>query len=125
MKTEKSKKEIILSITDALGIKSINELSDRLGYSNSSGIYNMLNDNSVKKLGVTFKNKVVQVFPNVNLKYLNNESEIILTEIEPQNETSPAFKDVEEDEEMTSILLIRLLKEQKKTNELLSKILEK
>lgn len=124
----KSKKEIIHSVIEAVRVRSINDFAKKLGYSNSSGVYNMMNENSNITLGFTFVSKIMNAFPMVNIDYLNNKSDVILLENckpkegAPGKQTSMSFK---EDDDMTLMFMIKLYKEQKKTNELLSKLLEK
>ena len=122
MKILKTKKEIINNLIKELHLSSINNFADKLGYSNSSGVYNMINENLSKDLGVTFINKILSVFPNVNIDYLKNKSEQILHEIESQSQTELIFNKTP-DKDLD--LLAKLLKEQVKTNNLLRKILEK
>ena len=124
----KSKKEIIYGVIDAVRVKSINEFATKLGYSNSSGIYNMLNEKSRTTLGFTFICKIMNAFPMVNIDYLDNKSDVIILENftpkegAPSKQTSMSFK---EDDDMTLMFMIKLYKEQKKTNELLSSLLKK
>tara|TARA_B100000809_G_scaffold258639_1_gene302191 strand:+ start:567 stop:932 length:366 start_codon:yes stop_codon:yes gene_type:complete len=120
----KSKKEIINNVIDAVRVKSINEFALKLGYSNSSGVYNMLNENSGINLGFTFVSKIMDAFPMVNIDYLNQKSDVILKS-DYNEENSKPLAELEDDYDMSVIILMKLLKEQKKTNELLSSLLEK
>ena len=119
----KTKKEIIHGVIDAVRVRSINDFATKLGYSNSSGVYNMINENSETTLGFTFVSKIMNAFPMVNIDYLNQKSDVILkSDYIEENLPSIALED---DHDMTVIILMKLLKEQKKTNELLSSLLEK
>lgn len=125
----RKKKEIVLSVIDALRIKSINEFGTQLGYSNSSGVYNMISEEKGStSLGFTFVSKIIETFPMVNIDYLNNKSDVIILENYTQKEKAPGKQtsmSFKEDDDMTLMFMIKLYKEQKKTNELLSKLLEK
>jgi hypothetical protein len=125
MKTKMTKKEIILNVLDAVRVKSINEFALKLGYSNSSGVYNMLNEDTGSSLGFTFVSKIIEAFPMVNSDYLNQKSDVIL-KMDYVEEISSSLNIGSEDEDDLKVMfLMKLLKEQKKTNELLSKLLEK
>lgn len=73
------KKEIILSVIDALGIKSINSFAKEIGYANSSGVLNLINEDG-RSISEGFISKVVNRYPEVNEKFLRGKSDIVINE---------------------------------------------
>lgn len=125
---------------DTLGLRSINDFSLKMRYSNSSGVYNMINIQPEEPLSFTFIAKVTQVFPSVNMAYLKGTSDEVLNgmplenyyldfsendSIEALKENLTEIGNFKNDEDLSLIFLMKLYKEQKKKNELLIKILNK
>lgn len=131
------KEKRMMDLLDVLKIKNINTFAQKLGYTSSSLLYKNL-----KELGVPLPpalcHRIVRVFPQVNLAYLQEQSEEIINENKNiQIEKSELFEKMEEGDFLTMVnhriylrlgetnkLLMEFMKKQEETNDLLKKFME-
>ena len=118
MKT-KSDSEILKEVMDELGITNASHFSRELGYANGSAISNILRGEKGKNISEKLIAKITDRYPLVDKLFLRKGEGTILkqnTSIELQGDkTNYTLNDLPE-------LILQLLQEQKRTNEILMKI---
>ena len=103
---KKTDSEIIQTVIDSLGIKSVSFFATELGYSSPSGIFHVLKPKG-RKINSKLILKIRSRFPEINEKFLLKTSEEVFNE------------DIEDVDSIAA-----LIKEQKKTNFLLKKLID-
>ena len=131
------KEKRMMDLLGVLKIKNIHKFASKLGYTSSSLIYKSLKELDVP-LPLTMCHRIVRVFPQVNLAYLQEESEEMINYKHIQIEKSELFEKMDEGDFLTMVnhriylrlgetnnLLKGLMKKQEETNDLLKKFMEK
>lgn len=131
------KEKRMMDLLGVLKIKNIHKFASKLGYTSSSLIYKSLKELDVP-LPLTMCHRIVRVFPQVNLAYLQEESEEMINNKHIQIEKSELFEKMDEGDFLTMVnhriylrlgetnnLLKGLMKKQEETNDLLKKFMEK
>ena len=131
------KEKRMMDLLGVLKIKNIHKFASKLGYTSSSLIYKSLKELDVP-LPLTMCHRIVRVFPQVNLAYLQEESEEMINNKHIQIEKSELFEKMDEGDFITMVnhriylrlgetnnLLKGLMKKQEETNDLLKKFMEK
>ena len=119
----KTDAEIVKGIVEGLGLTSLQKFAKELGYSNSSSIYHLMKNLNGRKINESFIDKVLKRYPQVNELYIRKKSDVVLINA-PMKIPSANLNQSFTLNDM-SVLLIDLIEEQKKTNGLLSDILNK
>ena len=110
-------KDILMKLIDALGIKSVNSFSKKVGYSSPSALYLILSGE--RQITEHLIKLVKETFPKVSETYLRGKSEDIFDkETVVENIEEYTINDLPK-------IMFMLLEQQKKTNELLVKMLSK
>ena len=110
-------KDILLQLMDALGVKSVNAFSKEIGYSSPSALYLVLSGDRV--ITDFLIRKIRDRYPNVSEIYLRGKSEEIFDEpMQVSSSSTYTMNDL-------PIIMLEILKELKKTNELLVRNLNK
>lgn len=116
-----SDKEILTNIIDELRITSVAKFSKEIGFKTPASLYMILSDSEENKREITGSliRRIRNRFPQVNEDFLRGKSEVVLTEnfsnSDSQNLTINDLPGI----------MLKVLEEQKKTNELLSQFLKK
>ena len=131
------KEKRMMDLLGVLKIKNIHKFARKLGYTSSSLIYKSLKELDVP-LPLTMCHRIVRVFPQVNLAYIQEESEEMINYKHIQIEKSELFEKMDEGDFLTMVnhriylrlgetnnLLKGLMKKQEETNDLLKKFMEK
>ena len=131
------KEKRMMDLLGVLKIKNIHKFASKLGYTSSSLIYKSLKELDVP-LPLTMCHRIVRVFPQVNLAYLQEESEEMINNKHIQIEKSELFEKMDEGDFLTMVnhriylrlgetnnLLKGLMKKQEETNDLLKEFMEK
>jgi len=125
-------KQILSDVIEALGIKTVQEFSIKLGYKSPSYIYREVKDNDFKKLSIALCRRIIEVFPQVNLAYLRSEGGEILDEVKHEYSKKSELIDDMENSDMSTLILLKLVERQEKsiklheqTNTLLKDLIEK
>lgn len=115
--------EIVQNIVDALGITSLQRFAKELGYSNASSIYHLMKNLNGRKINESFIDKVLGRYPQINELYLRKKSDVILI----NNPMKTSMENVKNSFTINDLptLMLDLINEQKKTNELLMELLNK
>lgn len=122
MDKQKSDKEIMEGLIEELKFKSTRSFAIKLGYKNGSVIQSILLGYATGKITDQLIKRIMHEYPNINEKYLRTGELPILfdeeiTQVKNNINLSFALNAI-------PTLLSGLIEEQKKTNELLKKILE-
>lgn len=110
-------KDILLRLIDELGLKSVNSFSKEVGYSSPSALYLVLSG----KRGITehLIKKIKQRYPNVDEIFLRGKTDNVFEEqISIGEVENYSLNDL-------SKIILQVLDEQKKTNELLAEFMRK
>ena len=120
-------KQILSDVIEALGIKTIKDLSMAIGYKSPSYIYRILSGNNSKKLNKTLCYNIIKVFPQINLKYLRSGKGEVVDRVKHEY-----FKKPESNSDISILILQKLVKKQdetikiqEQTNALLKDLIEK
>lgn len=110
-------KDILLQLMDALGVKSVNAFSKEVGYSSPSALYLVLSGD--RPITDFLIRKIRDRYPNVSEIYLRGKSEEIFDEpMQVSSSSTYTLNDL-------PLIMLEVLKELKKTNELLVRNLNK
>jgi len=116
--------EIVRGVVAALGIMSLQRFAKELGYSNSSSIYHLMKNLNGRKINESFIDKVTARYPQVNELYLRGKSDVVLDSSKSMKISSSNLSQSFTLNDLP-VLMIDMIDEQKRTNELLNDLLDK
>ena len=125
-------KQILSDVIEALGIKSVQEFSMKLGYKSPSYIYREVKDNDSKSLNKTLCYNITKVFPQINLKYLRSGKGEVIDQVKHEFFKNSDSIGEMKNTDMSTLILLKLVERQEKsvklheqTNTLLKDLIEK
>ena len=111
----KTDAEIVKGIVEGLGLTSLQKFAKELGYSNSSSIYHLMKNLNGRKINESFIDKVLERYPQVNELYIRGKSDVVLINAPMKISTTNLNQNFTLND--MPVLLIDLIEEQKKTND--------